>query len=172
MSKKLIWAAAVGVSFLFGQQSVQAYQQYELKKQEQVRINKTAEQVRQKYMSLLPVRERWAERYPAESEVGDLVTMYNRMNLSFLGNAINTDQIYDLGREPYPQRGLGLVQACIGNHVQGMAMTFPNVRSTLNAMEQLESLPNITFSGVMLKQDNGQMALHTGKVCLLMRGGV
>lgn len=170
MSKKLMWVGVIGVSLLFVQQSTKAYQQYELKITEQARINMTAEQVRQKYMSLLPVRERWAARYPAESEVNDLVTMYDRMDLDFLGKAMNTDQIYDLGREPYEQQGLGLMEACIGNHPQGMVMKFPNVRSTLIAVKQLEQLTNVTFSGVQLKQNQHEMELYTSKVCLMMRG--
>ena len=170
MSKKLIWAAAIGVSILFAQQSVQAYQHYEDKKNEQIRINMTAEQVKQKYMSLLPVREQWAKRYPAASEINDLVTLYSKMSLSFLGDAINTDEIYDLGREAYEEPGLGLVQSCIGNSNQGMMMKFSNVSSTLKSIKKLEELPNVTFTGVFLKRNKGDMELHTGKMCLMMRG--
>lgn len=170
MSKKIVWAGVVGVSLLFAQQSIKAHQQYELKISEQTRINMTAEQVRQKYMSLLPVREKWAARYPKESEISDLVTMYDEMDLDFLGKSMNTDQIYDLGREPYEQQGLGLVEACIGNQPHGMVMRFPNVRSALTAIKQIEQLPNVTFSGVQLKQSQHEMELYTSKMCLMMRG--
>lgn len=172
MSKIITLVSAI-ISIYLAYQGYQVKSVYEEKTRQQTLINREVADTAMIWESLEPVRESWDRMFEPLSDIRDLYSINNALNLDQTTFMYEMTNVIDGGRENISYQGvsIGLVRACIQNENAGFHVQSRNINEMLADIAHLERRHSISFSEVTIV-DGGEGRKHIlfDSLCVLLRG--
>lgn len=166
------WLLSAVLSVILIKLGYDNYSAYEKVRQQQLLINENVDTYKDTWSALQPTVERWNNSFTATSQVSDIVSLMNAIDIKSINLNPSSELIMDGGRSDHGAN-IGLTRSCVLNNSRGYQFENASISDYLSALSELERRQDVVFGQILIDtQNTGRrttLTLTLSQLCVLLR---